>query len=157
MNITIMAIGKTKSGYLKEGIDTYLKRLRRYIPLDIIEIPDIKNAGRISADEQKEAEGTQFLSNLSGSDHVVLLDERGSQYTSIDFSKKLESIMASGKKRLVLIIGGPYGFAQKVYERANEMFSLSKMTFNHEMVRLFAVEQIYRAMTILRGEPYHHE
>lgn len=157
MNIVLLTIGKTKNRYIVQGIEEYLRRLRRYIQYDITEIPDIKNAGKISHEEQKEAEGQLILSQLQPSDHVILLDERGRQYRSLEFADKLQSVMASGKKRLVLIVGGPYGFSEQVYRRGNEMLSLSKMTFNHEMVRLFITEQIYRGMTILRGEPYHHE
>lgn len=157
MNIELITIGKTKTHYVSEGIDEYLKRLKRYVPFEITEIPDVKNAGRISKEEQKEAEGVQILNRLQPSDHIILLDERGKQYKSIEFAYKLQNIMASGKKRLVMVVGGPYGFSKPVYERANELLSLSKMTFNHEMVRLFITEQIYRGMTILRGEPYHHE
>ena len=157
MNIELITIGKTKTHYVSEGIDEYLKRLKRYVPFEITEIADVKNAGRISKEEQKEAEGVQILNRLQPSDHIILLDERGKQYKSIEFADKLQNIMASGKKRLVMVVGGPYGFSKPVYERANELLSLSKMTFNHEMVRLFITEQIYRGMTILRGEPYHHE
>ena len=156
MNIVLLAIGKTKTRYVIEGIEEYLRRLKRYVPFEIAEIPDVKNAGRISHEEQKGAEGAEILSRLSPSDHLMLLDERGNQYTSVEFASRLEVIMASGKKRLVMAVGGPYGFSKPVYDRANELLSLSKMTFNHEMVRLFITEQTYRALTILRGEPYHH-
>lgn len=156
MNITILAVGATRTKYVTEGMEIYLKRLKRYIPFEIIELPDVKNAGRISQEEQKTAEGTAILARLTSGDHVTLLDERGRQFTSVEFADKLQAVMASGKKRLVMVIGGPYGFSQAVYDRANELLSLSKMTFNHEMVRLFITEQTYRAMTILRGEPYHH-
>ena len=157
MNVVLLTIGKTRTRYVSEGIEEYLKRLKRYIHCEIVEIPDVKNAGRISKDEQKEAEGQLIISRLQPADHVVLLDERGRQYTSMEFSARLQHIFSSGKKRLVLVVGGPYGFSKAVYDRANELLSLSKMTFNHEMVRLFITEQIYRGMTILRGEPYHHE
>ena len=157
MNIELLTIGKTKTGYVVEGIEEYLKRLKRYVQFGITEIHDVKNAGRISKEEQKEAEGLQILSRLQQSDYVILLDERGRQYKSLEFAEKLQSIMASGKKMLVMVVGGPFGFSKAVYDRGNEMLSLSKMTFNHEMVRLFITEQIYRGMTILRGEPYHHE
>lgn len=157
MNIELITIGKIKSRYLMEGIEEYIKRLKRYIAFDITEIPDIKNAGRVSKEEQKEAEGQLILSRLQPSDYIVLLDEHGKQYSSIEFAEQLQSIMSSGKKRLVFVVGGPYGFSQSVYDKAHKLLSLSKMTFNHEMVRLFFTEQIYRAMTILRGEPYHHE
>lgn len=156
MNIVLLAIGKTRTSYIREGIEEYLKRLKKYVPYELMELPDVKNAGRISIDEQKEAEGNLILSKLSTCDHVALLDERGKHYTSVEFASRLESLLASGKKRLVMVIGGPYGFSKAVYDRADEMQSLSKMTFNHEMVRLFVTEQVYRAMTILRNEPYHH-
>lgn len=157
MNITLITIGKLKSGPLATAIDDYLKRLKRYVPYTITELPDAKNAGRISKEEQKEAEGRAILGALSPSDHVMLLDERGRQYTSIEFATKLENVLASGKKRLAMVVGGPYGFSRAVYDRSDELLSLSKMTFSHEMVRLFITEQVYRSMTILRGEPYHHE
>ena len=157
MNIELYTIGKTRQKFVTEGIEEYLKRLRRYIPYRITELPDVKNAGRMPKEEQKGAEGELILSKLSPSDHVMLLDERGKQYTSIEFANRLETILASGRKRLVMVIGGPYGFSKEVYDRANELLSLSRMTFNHEMIRLFITEQTYRAMTILRGEPYHHE
>ena len=157
MNIQLTAIGKTRTAYVEEGLQEYLKRLRRYVKYELKELPDVKNAGRLSEEEQKEAEGKQLLAQLTPGDHVMLLDERGRQYTSPEFAARLQTIMASGRKRLVMMIGGPYGFSREVYERADEMLSLSRMTFNHEMVRLFATEQTYRAMTILHGEPYHHK
>lgn len=156
MNIELLAIGKTKSDYLRTGIDEYLKRLRRYVPYKITELPDVKGAGKLPHDEQKAAEGNLLLDYFTPADFVMLLDQRGDQFTSPQFATRLQAIMASGKKRLLLVIGGPYGFSKAVYDRADAMLSLSKMTFNHEMVRLFATEQVYRAMTILRGEPYHH-
>lgn len=157
MNILLIAIGKTRTRYIAEGIAEYLTRLKRYIGFDILEIPDIKNAGKVSKEKQKELEGDSILSKVSNSDHIVLLDERGRQYTSIEFAGKIQDYMNSGRKRLVMVIGGPYGFSKAVYDRSNELLSLSKMTFNHEMVRLFITEQTYRAMTILKGEPYHHD
>ena len=157
MIIELSTIGKTRMHFVKDGLVEYRGRLRRYIGYNITELPDIKNAGKIAETEQKEAEGALILSKLSPSDHVVLLDERGRQYSSRKFAERMQTLMASGKKRLVFIIGGPYGFSKSVYDRADEMLSLSEMTFNHEMVRLFFTEQVYRAMTILRGEPYHHD
>ena len=157
MNIELLAVGKTKTKFVAEGIEEYLRRLRRYVQFSVTELPDIKNAGRLPREEQKESEGQLILGRLTPADHVMLLDERGKQYTSLEFADRLQGIMASGKKRLVMVIGGPYGFSKAVYDRADERLSLSKMTFNHEMVRMFITEQTYRAMTILRGEPYHHE
>lgn len=156
MNVELLVIGKIHSVYIQEGMGEYLKRLRRYINYTVIEIPDVRNARRLSHEEQKEAEGKEILRQVAPSDHLILLDERGRQYTSPEFAQKMQAIMSSGKKRLVVCVGGPYGFSKPVYDRANELLSLSKMTFNHEMVRLFFTEQLYRAMTILKGEPYHH-
>lgn len=157
MNFELLTVGKTRTRFVTEGIEEYMRRLKRYIPFEVNELPDIRNAGRISREEQKESEGLVILSKFRPSDHIVLLDERGRQYSSIEFADKLQDVMVSGKKRLVMVVGGPYGFSKAVYDRADELLSLSRMTFNHEMVRLFIVEQTYRAMTILRGEPYHHE
>lgn len=157
MKIELLTIGKTRTRFVEEGIAEYLKRLKKYITYGITEIPDVKNAGRLSKQEQKDTEGHLIAAKLQTSDHVVLLDERGRQYSSLEFADKLQGIMVSGKKRLVMVVGGPYGFSKAVYDRADDLLSLSKMTFNHEMVRLFITEQVYRGMTILRGEPYHHE
>lgn len=152
-----MTVGATSSRYIIEGIEEYLKRLKRYIQFSVVTVPDIKNTKSMTAQMQKEAEGSAILSRINTSDMVVLLDEKGKEYTSVEFSSYMQRQMLSGRKRLVFIIGGPYGFSQDVYERSDGKISLSRMTFNHEMVRLFFIEQIYRAMTILRGEPYHHE
>lgn len=157
MNIELFTVGKTRQEYIKDGVEIYLKRLRRYVPFELREFPDIKNAGKMSENEQKEAEGEMLLSKITPADHVILLDERGQEYTSKKFATKLRQIMLTGKKRLIFVVGGPYGFSEVMYSRANELLSFSRMTFNHEMIRLFMVEQTYRAMTILRGEPYHHE
>lgn len=157
MEIELMTVGKTTSKIIIAGIEEYTKRLRHYIPYSINMLPDVRNAGKLKADQQKEAEGEMILSKLSASDFVVLLDERGKEYTSMEFSAFIERQMVAGRKKVVFVVGGPYGFSQAVYDRADSKLSLSKMTFNHEMVRLFFTEQIYRAMTILRNEPYHHE
>lgn len=157
MKITVLAVGKTATGYLAEGIDHYLKRLKHYLPVELIVIPDIKGARSLTEAEQKEREGDAMLQALQPGDYVVLLDERGREYTSREFSDEISRRMNQGLKRVVYIIGGPYGFAPKIYDRADSKISLSRMTMTHEMVRLLFVEQIYRAMTILRGEPYHHD
>ena len=157
MEIELLTIGKTSIGFVENGIDEYTKRLRHYIPYSIRSLPDVKNASRMDQTRQKEAEGQKILDSLTPSDFVVLLDERGKQYSSVEFSSFIEKQMVSGRRKTVFVVGGPYGFSKEVYERADSLLSLSKMTFNHEMVRLFFTEQIYRAMTILRGEPYHHE
>lgn len=157
MEIQLLTIGRTASSYIADGISDYCGRLRRYVPFSIISIPDIRKAKSLSEAQQKEEEGKALLSRITTADLLVLLDERGEQLTSIGFSEWLQRRMASGRKRIIFAIGGPYGFSESVYARADAKISLSRMTFNHEMVRLFFTEQIYRAMTILRGEPYHHE
>lgn len=157
MKITLTVIGKTEVGYVRQGIDEYVKRLQHYVQFDIRYISDVKGTRNMSEAQQKAAEGRALLATLESSDHVVLLDEHGTERTSMDFSQWLQRRMASGSKRLVLVVGGPYGFSQEVYDRANEKVSLSKMTFPHELVRLIFVEQLYRAFTILRNEPYHHD
>lgn len=156
MNIELITVGKTKSGFVNAGVEEYSKRLKRYINFSITELPDVKNGVKIGKEAQKESEGKLILAKVQPHDHLVLLDERGKQYSSEEFSKKIEDAGIKGMKCLKLVIGGPYGFSKSVYDRADELLSLSKMTFNHEMVRIFITEQIYRAMTIQRGEPYHH-
>ena len=155
MDIALIAVGKTATGYVREGIEEYLKRLKHYIPFTMETVPDVRG-GKLSEEQQKRLEGERILSLIRPADRVVLLDERGSEYTSEKFAERIQKDMASGLKRLVFVIGGPYGFLPEVYGRADGKLSLSKMTLNHEMVRMFFVEQVYRAMTILRGEPYHH-
>lgn len=157
MDIVLLTIGKTTSAYLNFGIDDYCQRLKRYIPYKILSLPDVKNSRNLTERQRKIAEGEMLVSELNISDYVVLLDEHGKEYSSEEFSSYIQKMMYSGRKRLIFVVGGPYGFSQKVYERADAKMSLSKMTFSHEMVRLFFTEQIYRAMTILRGEPYHHQ
>lgn len=157
MKIELAVIGKTSIGYLKQGIDEYIKRLKHYVSFEIKYIDDIKNTKNISEDQQKRTEGTKILSLLDKSDFVVLLDEHGKEYTSIQYSSYIQKRMLSGAKKVVFVIGGPYGFSQEVYDRANDKISFSKMTFNHEMIRLIFSEQLYRAYTIINHEPYHHE
>ena len=157
MKITLVVIGKTNGKFLIEGINEYTKRLSYYIPFNIDYLPDVKNNKKLSEDQQKTLEGNTILGALEKSDYVVLLDEHGKEFTSIEFSKYIEKKMTSVPKRLVFIVGGPYGFSQEVKERANEKISLSKMTFSHEMIRLIFTEQLYRAFAILNNEPYHHE
>ena len=157
MKIELAVIGKTSIGYLKQGIDEYIKRLKHYVPFEIKYIDDIKNTKNISEDQQKRTEGAKILSLLDKSDFVVLLDEHGKEYTSMQYSSYIQKRMLSGVKIVVFVIGGPYGFSQEVYDRANDKISFSKMTFNHEMIRLIFTEQLYRAYTIINHEPYHHE
>ena len=157
MKIELAVIGKTSIGYLKQGIDEYIKRLKHYVPFEIKYIDDIKNTKNISEDQQKRTEGAKILSLLDKSDFVVMLDEHGKEYTSMQYSSYIQKRMLSGAKKVVFVIGGPYGFSQEVYDRANDKISFSKMTFNHEMIRLIFTEQLYRAYTIINHEPYHHE
>lgn len=157
MKITLLAIGKTNAKYLQEGIEQYTKRLSHYIPFELKILPDVKTTKTLTTDKQKEMEGEMFMSAIQQGDWVTLLDERGKEFTSRDFASYIDKKMITIPKNLIFIIGGPYGFSKAMYDRANEKLSLSKMTFSHEMIRLFFVEQIYRAMTILKGEPYHHD
>jgi 23S rRNA (pseudouridine1915-N3)-methyltransferase len=157
VKITLLLVGKTTESYLNQAIEEYLKRLRRYVVFEICVIPELKNAKNMSFDLQKEREGVAILNAVEPSDDVVLLDEKGAQYSSVEFASLLEKKSLSSVKRLVFVVGGPYGFSEDVYSRANGRLSLSRMTFSHQMIRLLFVEQVYRAMTILKGEPYHHE
>lgn len=151
-----MTLGKTTDARLSALIDDYQQRLKHYIPFEFVVVPDIKNAKSLTQDQLKTAEGEAILSRLTPAMDVLLLDEHGREFRSIEYADFLQRKMAAGRD-LVLIIGGAYGFSQAVYDRANGKISLSLMTFSHQMIRLMAIEQIYRAMTILRGEPYHHE
>ncbi len=157
MDITLITVGKTTTDYIQTGINEYSKRLKRYVPFSIKNLPDIKYARKLTEAQQKEEEGKLILAELSSSDYIVLLDERGEMLTSRGFSDFIQKGMLGGKKRMVFVVGGPYGFSQAIYTRANFKLSFSKMTFSHEMIRLFFTEQLYRAMTILKGEPYHHD
>jgi 23S rRNA (pseudouridine1915-N3)-methyltransferase len=156
MTIKLLAIGKTDSTQLQQLIGEYESRLKHYLKFELVIIPDIKNAKNLSEKQQKEKEGEQIFKSLKPADVLVLLDEKGKQFSSVDFSNYLQKKMNSGIKQLVFVIGGPYGFSDAVYQKAGGKLSLSKMTFSHQMVRLFVVEQIYRACTILKNEPYHH-
>lgn len=157
MQITLIAIGKTDRSELEQLIALYEKRLKHYTKFEFVVLPDIKNSKNLSEAQQKEKEGELILGQLQPTDTLVLLDENGKQYTSMDFAQFLQKKMNSGLKNLVLAIGGPYGFSDAVYAKCNGKISLSKMTFSHQMVRLFLVEQLYRGFTILRNEPYHHQ
>lgn len=157
MKIKLLVIGKTDTDYLKQGIDEYIGRLKHYLPFEMIVISDLKNTKNLTEDFQKQKEGELILNQIDNSDFVVLLDEKGKQYTSVSFSQFIEKKMITGLKTLTFIVGGPYGFSQPVYQKCNAKISLSDMTFSHQMVRFIFVEQLYRAMTIIRGEPYHHK
>lgn len=157
MNIKLIAIGKTDDKNLQALIEEYQKRLSFYIKFEIELIPDLKNAKNLSEIQQKEKEGELILSKLSPTDYLILLDENGKSFTSVEFANELQKKMNAGIKTLVYIIGGPYGFSEVLYQKAQQKISLSKMTFSHQMVRLFFIEQVYRGFTILRNEPYHHQ
>lgn len=157
MKIELLVIGKTAFPYLREGIAIYEKRLRHYIPFTLTVLPDVKQARNMRPEELKRKEGEQILKKIAPNDQLYLLDERGKAHTSIQFSQFLDKQMQAAHKRIVFVIGGAYGFSPAVYQRANGKITLSAMTFSHQMIRLFIVEQIYRAMTIMRGEPYHNE
>lgn len=156
MKISLICIGKTDDKHIIQGIEVYTKRLKHYVGFQLLSLPDVKNNKHLSQEQQKQKEGQLLLKNIAPQDYVVLLDEKGTQYSSIEFAEILERHMLGSVNHLVYLIGGPYGFDETIYQRANAQMSLSKMTFSHQMVRLFFVEQIYRAMTIIRGEPYHH-
>ena len=154
--MTLLIVGKTTDAHLEALISEYVKRLGHYIPFAIQVIPELKQTKHLTTDQQKMQEGELILKAVGASADLILLDERGQEYTSMAFATYMQKRMSSGKD-VVFVIGGPYGFSQAVYDRAAGMVSLSKMTFSHQMVRLFMVEQLYRALTILNGEPYHHE
>lgn len=157
MKITLLVVGRTTTNYIKKGIDEYTARLSHYVPFDIQYLGDVKNTRNMSEMQQKSSEGHLILAALDRSDFVTLLDERGAEHSSLSFSQFIQKRMLSGVKRLVFVVGGPYGFSQDVYDRADSKVSLSRLTFSHEMVRLIFAEQLYRAFTILNHEPYHHE
>ncbi len=156
MKIKLLAIGKTDSKALMELIEEYASRVRRYLPFEIVIIPDIKNTKHLSEAEQKRKEADLLLDKIKSGDTVLLLDERGKEYHSVAFAKYLQQFMNAGTKELVMVVGGPYGVDARVKERSQGRWSLSQLTFSHQMVRLFAIEQLYRALTILNNQPYHH-
>ena len=157
MKGVLIVVGKTTDKRFETIIQEYIERIRQYIPFTIEVIPELKNTKGLSQDEQKKREGEQILKSLQAGDYIVLLDEHGSERNSMDFASWMQKKMAAGPKRLVFIVGGPYGFSDAIHQKGNEEISLSRMTLSHQMIRMFFVEQIYRAMTILNGEPYHHE
>ena len=157
MKILLLTVGNTDKSYMKEGIDDYVKRLSFYIPFETRVIPDLKNRSTLSVELQREKEGQLILNQIVSGDIVILLDERGTEFSSVEFSKWIEKKMIAGTRQLVFVIGGPYGFSKMVYQRSDFKISLSQLTFSHQMVRMIFVEQVYRAMTIIKNEPYHHE
>lgn len=157
VKILVLAIGKTDEQWVQEALLKYCKRLQYYLPFEFEVVPDLKNTKNLSEAQQKEKEGTLILKKLNHTDKVVLLDEKGKEYRSIEFANHLQQQMNSGVKRLVFVIGGPYGFSPELYAKVQGKLALSKMTFSHQIIRPIFVEQLYRAMTILKNEPYHHE
>ncbi len=156
MKIIFIVIGKTDETYLETGIGKYIKRLEHYVPFEMKVIPDIKNRKTLTEEQQKKAEGDLILSQVSSNDDLILLDENGMTFSSVKFSQWIEKQMNNGTKRILFVVGGPYGFSKEVYAKAKFKISLSEMTFSHQMIRLIFVEQLYRAFTIIKGEPYHH-
>tara|TARA_Y100000589_G_C27182673_1_gene641436 strand:- start:537 stop:1046 length:510 start_codon:yes stop_codon:yes gene_type:complete len=157
VKIVVLAIGKTDESWVQEGIYKYSKRLKHYISFEFVIIPDLKNRKNLSEGQQKEQEGKLILKQVHNTDALILLDEKGREFDSISFSNFLQQKMNSGVKRLLFVIGGPYGFSSEVYNKATSKIALSKMTFSHQMIRPFFAEQIYRAFSILKNEPYHHQ
>ena len=157
MKITLLTVGKTDKDWVRQGMDIYVSRLKHYIPFSVVEIPELKNVSALTKDQIKTREGELILKNIRPTDDLVLLDERGKEYTSVELAKVIQDKISYVGKDIVYVIGGAYGFSDAVYQRADSKMSLSRMTFSHQMVRAIVVEQIYRAFTIMRGEPYHHE
>lgn len=157
MKMTLLTVGKTDKDWVKQGLDIYVSRLKHYVPFSITEIPELKNVSSLSKDQIKAREGELILKNIRSTDDVILLDEHGKEYSSMELAKIIQDKITYGGRDIVYVIGGAYGFSEAVYQRADSKLSLSRMTFSHQMVRAIFAEQIYRAFTIMRGEPYHHE
>lgn len=156
MNIVLLTVGKTEASFWKEALAEYQRRLQHYVPFELQALPEVKNTKNLTMSQQKTQEGVLIRKAMQAGDWFVLLDKQGKEYTSMQFAAYLEKKIQIVSRRLVFVIGGPYGFSDEVYQMASERLSLSKMTFSHQMIRPIFVEQLYRAMTILRGEPYHH-
>lgn len=157
MRITLLTMGKTDVAWVRQGLDLYISRLSHYIPFSLKEIPELKNASPLSRDQIREKEGELLMAQTRPSDEVILMDEHGKEYRSVEFAAFIEKKLATSSRDIVFVIGGAYGFSEDVYRRADGKISLSKMTFSHQMVRTIFAEQLYRAFTIIKGEPYHHE
>lgn len=157
MKITLLAMGQTEKNWIKDGLDVYTSRLSHYVQFSVKEIPELKNASALSPEQIKAKEGEIIMKALKGTDDVILLDEHGKEYSSLEWASAIEKKISAGNRDIVFVIGGPYGFSRQVYERCNGMVSLSRMTFSHQMVRVIFTEQLYRAFTIIKGQPYHHE
>lgn len=157
MKITFLTVGKTDIKWVADGLDTYTSRLKHYVSFSVVEIPELRNVSALSREQIKEKEGELILKNVKTSDSVILLDEKGQEYRSLEFARMLEDRMSRAGRDIVFVVGGAYGFSEAVYARADHKISLSRMTFSHQLVRVVFAEQLYRAFTIMRGEPYHHE
>ncbi|MGN0201927.1 MAG: 23S rRNA (pseudouridine(1915)-N(3))-methyltransferase RlmH [Candidatus Cryptobacteroides sp.] len=157
MKISLLTVGRTDIPWVREGLDNYASRLSHYVPFSVVEIPELKNVSAFTQAQIKEKEGKLILKSLKASDRVILLDEHGREYRSVEFARQLQDLMSAGGKDIIFVVGGAYGFSDEVYARADGKISLSKMTFSHQMVRAVFAEQLYRAFTIIKGEPYHHE
>ncbi len=157
MKITLLTVGKTDKDWVRQGLDIYVSRLKHYVPFSMIEIPELKNVSALSKEQIKTREGELILKNIRNTDDVILLDEHGKEYSSMELAGAIRDKMTYGGRDIVYVIGGAYGFSDAVYSRANSKLSLSRMTFSHQMVRTIFAEQLYRAFTIMKGEPYHHE
>ena len=157
MEIKLITVGKTDVQWVREGLELYASRLKHYIPFSVVEIPELKKVSALSRQQIMQKEGELILKHLSPGDHLILLDEHGREFRSMEFAEHLEHLLSMGGKNLVFVVGGAFGFSDAVYARAHSKISLSRMTFSHQMVRIIFAEQLYRAFTILKGEPYHHE
>jgi len=157
MKIYLLTVGKTDIGWVREGLETYSSRLSHYVPFSVCEIPELKNTSALTRTQIKEREGELILKAIKPTDRVILLDERGKEYRSVEFAEEIRRLSLAGGKDIVFVIGGAYGFSEAVYARSVGKISLSRMTFSHQMVRTIFAEQLYRAFTIIKGEPYHHE
>ena len=157
MRISLLTVGKTDVKWVREGLETYVSRLSHYVPFSLEEIPELRNASALSREQIRDKEGELILKRLKDTDEVILLDEHGREFRSVEWAAFLGEKLSRSSRDLVFVIGGAYGFSEKVYERAASRLSLSKMTFSHQMVRTIFAEQLYRAFTIIKGEPYHHE
>lgn len=157
MKITLLTVGRTDRDWVRQGLDIYVSRLKHYVPFSLTEIPELKNVSALSKDQIKSKEGELILKNIRPTDDLILLDEHGKEYTSVELAKVIQEKISYTGKDMVFVIGGAYGFSPEVYSRANSKISLSRMTFSHQMVRAIFAEQLYRAFTIMKGEPYHHE
>ena len=157
MKIHLIVVGKTNQSFVQQGLNEFCSRLSHYLPFELKIIPDVKNVKNLSVEQQKVKEGEMILQSFQSGDNIVLLDERGKEFTSVKFAEYIEKKTHTGAKRLLFVVGGAYGFSSAIYEAAHEKIALSKMTFPHQLIRLIFIEQLYRAMTIMHHEPYHHE